>query len=50
MEVIDGGTASDLRDFLRRLLGALAGIPWDSVPDLIDLDQLTSDVDLIIKA
>ena len=50
IEIIPRVTQAELRNFLQELLATLAGIPAQSVPDRFNLDQLTRDIDLLIKA
>ncbi len=50
IEIIPRATQAELRNFLQELLATLAGIPSQSVPDQFNLDQLTADIDLLIKA
>ena len=50
IEIIRRATQAELRNFLQELLAAFAGISPQSVPDRFNLDQLTSDINLLIKA
>jgi len=48
--LIEQEPTSLLRDFLQRLLANLMGVHPEQVPDRVNIDQLTRDIDLLLKA
>jgi hypothetical protein len=50
VEIVPLETQIELRNFLQQLLAGLAGISLQSVPERFNLDQLSRDIDLLIKA
>ena len=50
MEVVARPAQTELQDFLRELLSTLTGMPSQTVPNHFNIQQLTEDIDLLIRA